>query len=62
MARNCKRVCEADILVLAGPIWLGDNSSEMNKVVTDFYGNSAELIKKVNLICMERWADASDRE
>jgi multimeric flavodoxin WrbA len=41
-----KRVCEADILVLAGPIWLGDNSSEMNKVVERLYGNSAELNKK----------------
>lgn len=28
-----KQVMKADILVLAGPIWLGDNSSEMKKVI-----------------------------
>src|SRR5690348_6884483 len=27
----------ADILVLAGPIWLGDNSSEMKKIIERLY-------------------------
>lgn len=38
-----ERVKNADILVLAGPIWLGDNSSEMKKVIERLYGNSGEL-------------------
>jgi multimeric flavodoxin WrbA len=38
-----KYVKPADILVLAGPIWLGDNSSQMKKVIERLYGNSAEL-------------------
>lgn len=38
-----KKVMEADILILAGPIWLGDNSSEMKKVIERLYGNSALL-------------------
>lgn len=41
-----KRVVEADILILAGPIWLGDNSSEMKKVIERLYGNSAQLNEK----------------
>jgi multimeric flavodoxin WrbA len=41
-----KRVVKADILVLAGPIWLGDNSSEMKKIIERLYGNSAELNEK----------------
>ena len=28
-----KKVMDADILVLAGPIWLGDNSSQMKKII-----------------------------
>lgn len=40
-----KQVMEADILVLAGPIWLGDNSSEMKKVIERLYGHSGELNK-----------------
>ena len=40
-----KKVQSADILVLAGPIWLGDNSSEMNKLIERLYANSAELNK-----------------
>jgi len=28
-----ERVLAADILVIAGPIWLGDNSSETKKVI-----------------------------
>jgi multimeric flavodoxin WrbA len=41
-----KKVMEADILVLAGPIWLGDNSSEMKKVIERLYGNSALMNDK----------------
>lgn len=38
-----KKVQDADILVLAGPIWLGDNSSQMKKIIERLYGNSSEL-------------------
>ncbi len=38
-----ERVMAADILVLAGPIWLGDNSSVTKHVVERLYGNSAKL-------------------
>jgi multimeric flavodoxin WrbA len=38
-----KKVMAADILVLAGPIWLGDNSSEMKKVIERLYANSSIL-------------------
>lgn len=41
-----KKVMNADILVLCGPIWLGDNSSEMKKVIERLYGNSANLNDK----------------
>jgi multimeric flavodoxin WrbA len=41
-----KKVMAADILVLAGPIWLGDNSSVMKRVIERLYGNSAELNDK----------------
>lgn len=40
-----KKVQAADILVLAGPIWLGDNSSEMKKIIERLYANSSELNK-----------------
>ncbi len=40
-----KRVMEADILVLAGPIWLGDNSSETKKVIERLYACSSILNK-----------------
>lgn len=33
-------VMDADILVLAGPIWLGDNSSVMKQVIERLYANS----------------------
>src|SRR3954464_12298781 len=33
-------VMAADILVLAGPIWLGDNASTTKKVIERLYGNS----------------------
>lgn len=35
-----ERVKRADILVLAGPIWLGDNSSEMKKIIERLYAES----------------------
>lgn len=35
-----KKVQKANILVLCGPIWLGDNSSEMKKVIERLYANS----------------------
>ena len=38
-----ERVQAADILVLAGPIWLGDNSSVTKRVVERLYGNSSDL-------------------
>ncbi|MEV6274855.1 flavodoxin family protein [Nocardia sp. NPDC051832] len=38
-----RQVMDADILVLAGPIWLGDNSSVMKRVIERLYGNSSTL-------------------
>ena len=38
-----EKVMAADILVLAGPIWLGDNSSVMKQVIERLYGGSGEL-------------------
>ncbi|MFD9404088.1 flavodoxin family protein [Streptomyces sp. NPDC060011] len=38
-----ERVLAADILVLAGPIWLGDNSSVMKKVIERLYACSGLL-------------------
>ncbi|MBB1056617.1 flavodoxin family protein [Dietzia sp. B19] len=40
------RILEADILVLAGPIWLGDNSSVMKKVIERLYALSGMLNDK----------------
>lgn len=40
-----KKVQLADILVLAGPIWLGDNSSIMKQTIERLYANSSELNK-----------------
>ena len=37
------RVLNADILVLCGPIWLGDNSSVMKRVIERLYGCSSLL-------------------
>ncbi|MGH3510229.1 MAG: flavodoxin family protein [Nocardioidaceae bacterium] len=37
------RVVASDILVLAGPIWLGDNSSVMKRIVERLYAGSSEL-------------------
>jgi len=41
-----KRVMDADILVLAGPIWLGDNSSETKKIIERLYACSSILNKQ----------------
>ncbi len=38
-----KKVQAADILILAGPIWLGDNSSQTKKIIERLYANSSEL-------------------
>ena len=38
-----ERVMAADILVIAGPIWLGDNSSVTKRVIERLYGNSSIL-------------------
>jgi multimeric flavodoxin WrbA len=38
-----ERVLAADILVLCGPIWLGDNSSEMRRVIERLYACSTLL-------------------
>lgn len=40
-----KQVMDADILVLAGPIWLGDNSSVTKRVIERLYAHSSELNK-----------------
>ena len=40
------RVLAADILVIAGPIWLGDNSSETKKIIERLYAHSGELNDK----------------
>jgi multimeric flavodoxin WrbA len=38
-----KKVAAADILVVAGPIWLGDNSSVTKQVIERLYAHSGEL-------------------
>lgn len=38
-----KKVQAADILVVAGPIWLGDNSSQTKKLIERLYACSSEL-------------------
>ncbi len=38
-----EQVMACDILVLAGPIWLGDNSSVMKRVIERLYGGSGDL-------------------
>jgi len=38
-----KKVQAADILVLAGPIWLGDNSSQTKKIIERLYACSSLL-------------------
>ena len=41
-----KRVQAADILVIAGPIWLGDNSSVTNQIIERLYAQSGDLNQK----------------
>ena len=40
-----KKVAAADILVIAGPIWLGDNSSQTKKIIERLYAQSGQLNK-----------------
>lgn len=37
-----ERIMAADILVLVGPIWLGDNSSVMKKVIETYRGGCGD--------------------
>jgi len=37
------RMLATDILIIAGPIWLGDNSSETKKIIERLYAHSGEL-------------------
>lgn len=41
-----EKVTSADIIVIAGPIWLGDNSSVTKKVIERLYGNSSDQNEK----------------
>lgn len=41
-----KKVQQADILVVCGPIWLGDNSSQTKKLIERLYANSGETNEK----------------
>lgn len=40
-----KKIKPADIVVLCGPIWLGDNSSVMKMIIERLYSNSGKLNK-----------------
>ena len=41
-----KKVLAADIVIIAGPIWLGDNSSETKKIIERLYANSGDMNDK----------------
>ena len=41
-----KKVEAADIVIVAGPIWLGDNSSVTKRIIERLYGNSGEYNAK----------------
>ena len=41
-----EKVRNANIVVLGGPIWLGDNSSQMKLLIERLYSNSADLNEK----------------
>jgi len=41
-----KKVMEADILIICGPIWLGDNSSVTKQIIERLYANSSILNKQ----------------
>lgn len=38
-----KKVLAADIVIIAGPIWLGDNSSVTKRIIERLYGQSGEF-------------------
>lgn len=40
------KVMAADILIVAGPIWLGDNSSQTKKIIERLYSSSGDLNSK----------------
>lgn len=40
-----KKVLAANIVIVAGPIWLGDNSSVTRKIIERLYANSGDLNK-----------------
>ncbi|MEX2524341.1 MAG: flavodoxin family protein [Gammaproteobacteria bacterium] len=42
----CKKVMAADILILATPIWLGEESSVCRRVIERLYGESGKLNEK----------------
>ncbi len=41
-----KKVKAADIVVVCGPIWLGDNSSQTKKLIERLYSNSGDVNEK----------------
>ncbi len=41
-----EKVKKADIVVIAGPIWLGDNSSVTKQIIERLYANSSDLNDK----------------
>lgn len=41
-----EKIKRADIVVVCGPIWLGDNSSQTKKLIERLYGNSGEVNEK----------------
>ena len=51
-------VKEADIVVVAGPIWLGDNSSQTKKLIERLYAHSGELNRRASGRTTPRWAAA----
>jgi multimeric flavodoxin WrbA len=46
-----EKVKAADILVVCGPIWLGDNSSVTKKLIERLYGNSKDQNDKGQFFC-----------
>jgi multimeric flavodoxin WrbA len=52
----CKKVMEADILVLGTPIWLGEESSVCRRVIERLYGESGKLNEKGQYIYYGRVA------
>jgi multimeric flavodoxin WrbA len=53
-----RRVLAADILVLCGPIWLGDNSSVTKRVIERLYGCSSLLNNAGQYAYYGRWPGA----